>query len=31
MKSFIKWFTKPIKLSNREQYIFNIIELMLNK
>lgn len=31
MKNFTKWFKKPIKLSNREQYIFNIIELMLNK
>ncbi len=26
-----KWFKRPIKLSDREQYIFNIIELMLNK
>ena len=31
MKIFTKWFTKRIKLSNREQYVFNIIELMLNK
>ena len=31
MKNFTKWFKKSIKLSNREQYIFNIIELMLNK
>lgn len=27
----IKWFKPPIKLNDREQYIFNIIELMLNK
>ena len=31
MKKITTWFTRPIKLSDREQYIFNIIELMLNK
>lgn len=31
MKKIKNWFTRPIKFSDREQYIFNIIELMLNK
>ena len=31
MKKITTWFTKPIKLSYREQYIFSIVELMLNK
>ena len=30
MKKITSWFTRPIKLSNREQYVFKIIELMLN-
>jgi hypothetical protein len=30
MKKITSWFTRPIKLNNREQYVFKIIELMLN-
>ena len=31
MVKITKWFKRPIKLSDREQYVFNIIKLMLDK